>query len=165
MLLAHGAPANLTPLLPAQNPVWWEGAAAIFANCAFLLCGFQAVSQVVEEKSGPPAIFHPVPHPGADGYRRRRLLLRGGAGHRHHDALASLPPHSLAFVEVTRLAARRPVLVPLVLVIAILSLLKTWNGCFLMASRTLIALTREGLMPAWMNKWHGRTGVPRPSCW
>jgi APA family basic amino acid/polyamine antiporter len=47
-------------------------------------------------------------------------------------------------------------------VIAILSLLKTWNGCFLMASRTLIALTREGLMPAWMNKWHGRSGVPAP---
>ena len=45
------SPANLVPLLPAQNPGWWEGAAAIFANCAFLLCGFQAVSQVVEEKS------------------------------------------------------------------------------------------------------------------
>ena len=51
LLLSHGAPANLVPLLPAQNPVWWEGAAGIFANCAFLLCGFQAVSQVVEEKS------------------------------------------------------------------------------------------------------------------
>jgi APA family basic amino acid/polyamine antiporter len=49
-----------------------------------------------------------------------------------------------------------------VLVIAILSLLKTWNGCFLMASRTLIALSREGLMPGWMNKWHGRSGVPAP---
>ena len=74
----------------------------------------------------------------------------------------SLPPHSLAFVEVTRLLPGGQLLVPLVLVIAILSLLKTWNGCFLMASRTLIALTREGLMPAWMNKWHGRTGVPAP---
>ena len=63
---------------------------------------------------------------------------------------------------MSRLLPAGQVLVPLVLVIAILSLLKTWNGCFLMASRTLIALTREGLMPAWMNKWHGRSGVPAP---
>jgi APA family basic amino acid/polyamine antiporter len=162
LMLGHGAPANLAPLLPAQNPVWWEGAAAIFANCAFLLCGFQAVSQVVEEKSARL--------PFSTLFRILVLTVVAAAGFYCVVVIGtavmmpwrSLPPHSLAFVEVTRLLPGGQVLVPLVLLIAILSLLKTWNGCFLMASRTLIALTREGLMPAWMNKWHGRSGVPAP---
>ena len=50
-MLFRGHAANMAPLLPASEPVWWQGAAGIFANCAFLLCGFQAISQVVEEKS------------------------------------------------------------------------------------------------------------------
>jgi amino acid transporter len=162
LLLSHGATANLVPLLPAQNPVWWEGAAGIFANCAFLLCGFQAVSQVVEEKSARL--------PFSTLFRILVLTVVAASGFYCVVVVGtavmmpwpSLPPHSLAFVEVSRLLPAGQVLVPLVLVIAILSLLKTWNGCFLMASRTLIALTREGLMPAWMNKWHGRSGVPAP---
>lgn len=162
LLLGHGAPANLAPLLPAQNPVWWEGAAAIFANCAFLLCGFQAVSQVVEEKSARL--------PFSSLFRILVLTVVAASGFYCVVVLGtaimmpwpSLPPHSLAFVEVSRLLPGSDILVPLVLVIAILSLLKTWNGCVLMASRTLIALQREGMMPAWMNKWHGRTGVPGP---
>jgi APA family basic amino acid/polyamine antiporter len=162
LMLSHGAPANLTPLLPAQNPVWWEGAASIFANCAFLLCGFQAVSQVVEEKSARL--------PFSTLFRILVLTVVAASGFYCVVVIGtaimmpwpSLPPHSLAFVEAARLLPASRVLVPLVLVIAILSLLKTWNGCFLMASRTLIALTREGLMPAWMNKWHGRSGVPAP---
>ena len=162
LLLSQGAPANLAPLLPAHGPVWWEGAAAIFANCAFLLCGFQAVSQVVEEKSAHL--------PFSTLFRILVLTVVAAAGFYCVMVLGtaimmpwlSLPPNSLAFVEVSRLLPGGQVLVPLVLLVAILSLLKTWNGCFLMASRTLIALTREGLMPAWMNKWHGRSGVPAP---
>lgn len=162
LMLGHGAPANWVPLLPAQNPVWWEGAAAIFANCAFLLCGFQAVSQVVEEKSARL--------PFSALFRILVLTVVAASGFYCVVVLGTaimmpwqtLPPHSLAFVESARLLPGGNVLVPLVLVIAILSLLKTWNGCVLMASRTLIALQREGLMPQWMNKWHGRSGVPGP---
>ena len=162
LMLGHGAPTNWVPFLPAQNPVWWEGAAAIFANCAFLLCGFQAVSQVVEEKSARL--------PFSTLFRILVLTVVAASGFYCVVVLGtaimmpwgSLPAHSLAFVESARLLPGGTVLVPLVLVIAILSLLKTWNGCVLMASRTLIALMREGLMPAWMNKWHGRSGVPAP---
>jgi APA family basic amino acid/polyamine antiporter len=161
-MLSHGAPANWAPLMPAQNPAWWEGAASIFANCAFLLCGFQAVSQVVEEKSARL--------PFSTLFRILVLTVVAASGFYCVVVLGTaimmpwqnLPPHSLAFVESARLLPGGTVLVPLVLVIAILSLLKTWNGCFLMASRTLIALSREGLMPGWMNKWHGRSGVPAP---
>jgi amino acid transporter len=73
-----------------------------------------------------------------------------------------LPAHSLAFVEAARLLPWGQVLVPLVLLIAIMSLLKTWNGVFLMAARTIIALERNGMLPGWLGKWQGRTGVPAP---
>jgi amino acid transporter len=162
LMLFHGDAANLAPLLPAREPVWWQGAAGIFANCAFLLCGFQAISQVVEEKSAHV--------PFRTLFRILVLAIAAAGGFYCLVVIGtaitmpwpSLPPHSLAFVEATRVLPTGQVLVPLVLVIAMLSLVKTWNGVFLMASRTLIALTREGFLPPWMNRWRGRSGVPAP---
>ena len=162
LMLAHGSTGNLAPLLPAGKPVWWQGAAGIFANCAFLLCGFQAISQVVEEKSERMS-FQTV---------FRVLVLSIGAATGFYCVVViatssmiswpSLPANSLAFVEATRLLPWGQVLVPLVLLAAMFSLVKTWNGVFLMAARTMIALTRNGLLPGWMNRWHGRSGVPAP---
>ena len=162
LMLFHGHSANLAPILPANDPAWWQGAAGIFANCAFLLCGFQAISQVVEEKSAR------VPFQAL--FRILVLAIAAAAGFYCLVVLGtsitvpwqSLPPHSLAFVEATRLLPFGRVLVPMVLMIAMLSLVKTWNGVFLMAARTVIALVRSGFLPAWMNKWHGHSGVPAP---
>jgi len=162
LMPSHGKAANLAPLLPTAAPVWWQGAAGIFANCAFLLCGFQAISQVVEEKSQHV--------PFGTLFRILVLAIAAAAGFYCLVVVGtaitmpwpSLPPHSLAFVEATRQLPWARELVPLVLVIAMLSLVKTWNGVFLMASRTLIALAREGFLPSWMNRWHGRSGVPAP---
>lgn len=162
LMIFQGHAANLSPMLPAKEPVWWQGAAGIFANCAFLLCGFQAINQVVEEKSAHV--------PFADLFRILVLAIAAAAGFYCLVVIGtaitmpwqSLPPHSLAFVEATKLLPWGQVLVPVVLIIAMLSLVKTWNGVFLMASRTLIALAREGFLPAWMNKWQGRSGVPAP---
>ncbi len=162
LMLGHGKASNLVPLLPAHNPVWWKGAAGIFANCAFLLCGFQAINQLVEEKSDRLAF----------GTVFRILVLSVGAAALFYCLVSiataivipwrALPAHSLAFVEAARLLPGGQALVSLVLVIAIMSLLKTWNGVFLMAARTLIALERSGMLPAWLNKRQGRTGVPAP---
>jgi basic amino acid/polyamine antiporter, APA family len=162
LMLSQGHAGNLTPFLPAREPAWWQGAAGIFANCAFLLCGFQAISQVVEEKSAQVS-FQTV---------FRILVLSIGAATGFYCVVLiatgvmipwpSLPANSLAFVEGARLLAWGQVLVPLVLVIAMMSLVKTWNGVFLMAARTIIALVRNGFLPAWLNRWHGRSGVPAP---
>ena len=162
LMLGHGSAGNLAPLLPAAHPVWWQGAAAIFANCAFLLCGFQAISQVVEEKSERVS-FQTV-------FRILILAIGAATGFYCLVVIATgsmiswpqLPAGSLAFVEATRLLPWGQVLAPLVLLAALISLAKTWNGVFLMAARTMIALARNGLLPAWMNRWHGRTGVPAP---
>lgn len=162
LMLFQGDVGNLAPFLPAHEPVWWQGAAGIFASCAFLLCGFQAISQVVEEKSARVP-FQTV-------FRILVLAIIAAAsfycvvviGTAIMMPWPSLPPHSLAFVESTRLLAGGRVLVPVVLFIAMMSLVKTWNGVFLMAARTIIALVRNGFLPGWMNKWHGRSGVPAP---
>ncbi len=162
LMLCRGQAANLMPLLPARELVWWQGAAGTFANCAFLLGGFQAISQVVEEKSAH------VPFRAL--FRILVLAIGAAAGFYCLVVIAtaimvpwpSLAPNSLAFVEATRQLPWGRALVPLVLAIAMLSLVKTWNGVFLMASRTLIALVREGFLPAWMSRWQGRSGVPAP---
>jgi amino acid transporter len=162
LMVSQGGPENLVPFFPVHAPVWWQGAATIFAQCAFLLCGFQAISQVIEEKS------ERIPFKTVF----RILVLAIGAAAAFYCAVVigtaivspwrTLPPHSLAFVEATRLLPWGRVLVPLVLIIAMMSLVKTWNGVFLMAARTIIALTRNGFLPTWLNRWHGRSGVPGP---
>jgi amino acid transporter len=162
LMLFQGEPANLEPLLAPGKPAWWQGAAGIFADCAFLLCGFQAITQVVEEKSD------------RIGFRTlfRILVLSVGTAACFLCLVVvataimmpwlSLPPRSLAFVEAARLLPAGRLLVSVVLAVAIMSLLKTWNGVFLMASRTIIALTRSGLLSGWLNRWHGPSGVPAP---
>ncbi len=162
LMLFQGHARNLMPLLPVSRPVWWQGAAGIFADCAFLLCGFQAISQVVEEKSRHVS-FQTV-------FRILVLAIGAAAGFYCLVLVAtagmvswpSLTPGSLAFVEASRLLPGARMLVPLVLLTAMFSLVKTWNGVFMMAARTLIALARNGFLPAWVNKWHGRSGVPAP---
>jgi amino acid transporter len=162
LMFSQGAAANLEPLLPARQPVWWQGAAAIFANCAFLLCGFQAISQVVEERSAHVSfktLFRilVLAVAAATGFYCLVVLATGIVS-----PWLSIRAGSLAFVEAVRILPGGQILAPVVLVTAMLSLVKTWNGVFLMATRTLIALTRDGFLPPWLNRWHGRSGVPGP---
>ncbi|MEI9850555.1 MAG: amino acid permease [Sphingomonas sp.] len=64
-MLSNGDPAHLEPLLPNDAGTrWWAGAAVIFANAGFLFNGFQAVSQVIEERA-----------PGCRCARSARIML------------------------------------------------------------------------------------------
>jgi amino acid transporter len=162
LMLVEGTPANLQPLLPATAPVWWQGALGIFAQCAFLLCGFQAVSQLVEERAQHISLALVF----------RILVLAIGAATVFYClvviATATATPWSalsggrLAFVDAARNLSWGPVLAPLVLLTAMFSLVKTWNGVFMMAARTLIALARNDFLPAWASSAPGRSGVPLP---
>ncbi len=162
LMLFQGQSSNLQPLFPAIEPAWWKGALGIFANCAFLLCGFQAVSQLVEERSQQVSLRLVF----------RILILAIGAATGFYCFVviatasatpwAQLPAGSLAFVEAARSLPWGHVLAPVVLLTAILSLIKTWNGVFMMAARTLIALTRNQFLPAWFNRGRGLSGVPAP---
>lgn len=162
LLFSQGDAKNLAPLLPSHNPVWWQGAAGIFANCAFLLCGFQAISLVVEERSAHVSfklLFRILllAVGAATGFYCLVVLATGIAS-----PWQSIPTGSLAFVEAVRIMPGGQTLAAVVLIAAMLSLVKTWNGVFLMASRTMIALMREGFLPQGLNRWHGGSGVPGP---
>ncbi len=162
LMLVEGGSVNLQPLFPISAPVWWQGALGIFAQCAFLLCGFQAVSQLVEERSAHVSLR----------WVFWILILAIGTATTFYClvviATAAATPWStmsggrLAFVEAARSLSWGPVLAPMVLLTAMLSLVKTWNGVFMMAARTLIALARNGFLPAWVNRKPGRSGVPAP---
>jgi amino acid transporter len=162
LMLFQGQPSNLEPLFPAAAPVWWHGALGIFAQCAFLLCGFQAVSQLVEERA----------HHISLRLVFRILVLAIGAATVFYCLVvvstatatpwAALPAGSLAFVDAVRGLRWGHVLAPLVLLTAMFSLVKTWNGVFMMAARTLIALTRNGFLPSLFARAPGRSGVPLP---
>ena len=162
LMVFQGYSLNLQPLFPAAGPVWWQGALGIFAQCAFLLCGFQAISQMVEERASHISLRLVF----------RILVLAIGAATVFYClvvvATATATPWSvltggkLAFVDAARTLVWGHVLAPAVLLTAMLSLVKTWNGVFMMAARMLIALTRNGLLPALFSRSPGRSGVPAP---
>jgi amino acid transporter len=163
LMLFFGHAENLSPIFPQVRPVWWQGAARIFADCAFLLGGFQSISQLVEEKS-----VH-IPFQSV----LKILVISVSAATLFYCSVVigtaisvpwpDLPAHSLAFVEAARVLPGGSIIVPLVLIIAMISLLKTWNAVFLMAARTIIALVRNGFLPAWLNSWQGPAGIPAPA--
>jgi amino acid transporter len=158
-----GHAGNLAPIFPRAQPVWWQGAARIFADCAFLLGGFQSISQVVEEKSAH-ILFRSVLTILVVSIGAASLFLCSVViGTAISVPWPDLPVHALAFVEAARVLPGGSVLVPLVLIIAMISLLKTWNAVFLMAARTIIALVRNGFLPGWLNGWQGPAGIPAPA--
>ncbi|MBL8271074.1 APC family permease [Steroidobacter sp.] len=158
---AFGSFSNLQPAWErVADDRWWRGALWIFALSAILLNGFQAIPQAVEERSSSvslrtvagtivasilcAALFYVL------------ILL---------SAASMMPWHELAQADlaVVAAAARLPgggVWVDVVLIIAIVSLFKTWNGVTFMAARLTLAAARHGLLPAPLARLHARHGSP-----
>ncbi len=147
-MIFRGDPANLVPLFPDNSSTrWWSGAALMFANCAFFLTGFQAVSQLVEERSKQMSLSSfgriLVASVAAAAFFYCLVVLAVGSI-LPWTGLAGVP---LAFIEGAKTLPYSNIVVPLILTVVIMSLLKTWNGVFMMSARTLIALARTGFLP------------------
>ncbi|RYE04311.1 MAG: APC family permease [Sphingomonadales bacterium] len=147
-MIFRGSPANLLPLFPDNSSVrWWSGAALMFANAAFFLTGFQAVSQLVEERSKRISLRSfgriLVASVAAAVSFYCFVILAAGSILPWTD-LAGMP---LAFIEGAKTLPFGDIVVPLILTVVIMSLLKTWNGVFMMSAKTLIALARAGFLP------------------
>ncbi|MCW3838099.1 APC family permease [Sphingomonas canadensis] len=161
-MLGNGTPANLQPLFPSDSETrWWAGAAAIFANAAFLFNGFQAISQVVEERA--PGL--PLKTIG-----RVMLITIAAAGAYYCLTILAVsmvaPWRETAHAEMATLAATEKlpggaVLGSVLLLLVMASLIKTWNSVFVMAIRTLVALGRERMVPEWLAETDGTSGTPR----
>jgi len=161
-MLAHGRAVNLQPMFPNNAEFSWrEGAIAILASAAFLLNGFQTVSQMIEERAAHIS-FRTV------GWMMMGVIMAAAAFYcLAIIATAALTPwQELAKTELPVIAGARllpggQILAPVVILATMASLIKTWNSVFLVAVRTLIALGRENMIPAAFAEVDARTGTPR----
>lgn len=160
-MLADGSLTNWQPVFPSDGEaVWWRGAAVIFASAAFLFNGFQTVSQMIEERDAHLSLR-------TIGRIMLGVVLAAGVYYCLVIAAASsvIPWRKLANAELAMVTATEAlpggnILVVLLLISVIASLIKTWNSVFAAAIRTLVALGREGMVPAWLSATDAR-GTPR----
>lgn len=151
---------NLTPAFGSVSGApWWQGSAWIFANCAFMLNGFQAIPMVIEEKA--PFVT----------LRRSSLIVIAtvGCGALFYcfvvaaTAIAypwqSLGP-GIAINTVLRAVPGGEIPATLILLAGAVSLIKTWNSFMLMASRMLMSMARAGLFPVAFARINSAYGVP-----
>ena len=159
-LLVHGSAGHLAPFFPSDiKSTWYFGALNIFVGCAFFLNGFQAIAQVVEERSGQvplrrlagtmvlsvalAALFYCICIIAVSGAAPWRSSARSDMA-----IVAALNAHPFG-----RLLSM------VVLITATASLLKSWNGVFVMLTRVIIALAREAMLPSSLAVT--TNGVPR----
>jgi basic amino acid/polyamine antiporter, APA family len=159
--LLYGHAVNFEPLWSrSEDTQWWRGAAWIFASCAFLLNGFQAIPMAIEERGGKTSLR---------GVAATIVVSIGVACAFYCfviiAASASVPwqqlaKSDLAMVMVTATLPWGDALTALLLIVTIFSLLKTWNAVLLSAARMLFAMSRAGFFPARYCAVHSRYGSP-----
>lgn len=160
-IVAFGSAVNIMPLFGvAGGGPRWDGIFWVFASCAFFLYGFPAIPQAVEERAPGVGIqtvarLIPIVIVAATAFYIAIVITT---------AMAAPWPESagrqLAMAEAIRRLPAGSALAAAILVAAAASILKTWNGVMLMAARMLLALSREGFLPAAMARAHPRFGTP-----
>lgn len=158
---AFGSFENMQPTWArAADGRWWRGALWIFALSAILLNGFQTIPQAVEERSSEISLRAVAGTIAASILYAALfyvLILLSASSMMPWQELAQ------ADLAVVAAAARLPggtVWLDAVLIIAIISLFKTWNGVVFMAARLTLAAARAGLLPAPLARLHPRHGSP-----
>jgi amino acid transporter len=160
-LLYFGKVSNAAPLFAATDGgSWWLGAGSMFAFCAYGLNGFQAIPQTIEERStrvslravskilvvsiGLATLFYCAVVFSVSVAAPWRASTRSPLA---AAAAAAAVPHG-GFVAAALLSATA------------ISLLKAWNGIFLMATRLVVVMARVGLVPAALARVSPRFGSP-----
>ena len=160
-LLAYGSAHNLTPLFAATHGRnWWLGSGAIFAFCAYGLNGFQSIPHAVEERSGNTSLR-------AIGWIIMGCICAAAAFYCLVVIAASVigPWQDLVSAPLPTVAAVRNLPHGQAFALALLiataaSLLKAWNGVFMMAVRLLVAMARAECVPAVFARLHPRSHSP-----
>ena len=160
-MLFAGHAENMQPFFAgdARRP-GWHGILAIFAMTAFLLNGFQAIPQAIEERDAGisltsvarlmmlsiagSVLFYWLVIAGTAGMQPWRELI--GVDLATAVAASKLPIGALASKAL--------------LLAALASLIKTWNAMIIMASRLTVAMARAGMMPSHYADVHPSRGSP-----
>jgi amino acid transporter len=164
LLLVDGSAHNTTPLFAATNGRnWWLGSGAIFAFCAYALNGFQTIPHAVEERSGNTSLR-------AMGWIIVGSIIAAALFYCLVVIAASVmvPWQGLVSAPLPMVAAARNLphgetFAMVLLIATAASLLKAWNGVFMMAVRLLVAMARAGCVPAVFARLHPRFQSPAPA--
>jgi amino acid transporter len=148
LMLTQGHATNTHPIWGTTNgKPWWLGAGGLFAFCAYTLNGFQAIPQMIEERSDKAPLRLVctilVASIGA-GTLFYCLVILSASFAAPWPVLASAP---LATAAAAAHLPHGHVLSSILLCVTAASLLKAWNGIFMMAVRLLVAMARVGLFP------------------
>lgn len=139
-----GKTAHMQPLFQenATGAIAWSGVFAVFATAPFWYGGFNAIPQVMEEKTGRTML-------NTVGRVMLLSLTVGIVFYCVVIAAASMaaPWHELvsqemATVAAFRIAFRSPIWANLVLIAGFCGIITAWNAVFIAASRVLFALGR-----------------------
>jgi APA family basic amino acid/polyamine antiporter len=161
LMLTSGHVANAQPFWATANgQPWWLGTGSLFAFCAYGLYGFQAIPHAIEERShkielrtiskilvisiGAAAVFYCFV-----------IISASLAAPWMKSLSASLPAAAAA-----RAVPHGQVLSAALLCATAASLLKAWNGIFMMAVRLLVAMARAGAFPRSLARLDRRFNTP-----
>ena len=164
LLLVNGSAHNTTPLFAATNGRnWWLGSGAIFAFCAYALNGFQTIPHAIEERSGNTslrAIGWIIVGSICAAALFYCLVVIAASVIVPWQGLVSAP---LPMVAAVRNLPHGETFAMVLLIATAASLLKAWNGVFMMAVRLLVAMARAGCVPAMFARLHPRFQSPAPA--
>ena len=160
-LLGNGDAAHLRPLFATTNgKPWWLGAFGIFSFCAYALNGFQTIPQAIEERSGRTnlrTIGMVIIASVAAAAAFYCLVVIAASVATPWQRLVAEP---LPMIAAAGTLPRGALVQQVLLIATAVSLLKAWNGVFMMAVRLLVAMARAGYVPASFASLHTRLGSP-----
>lgn len=161
LMLAHGDPVHAQPLMgTTTGKPWWLGTFAIFSFCAYALNGFQAIPQAIEERSANTRL-------GSIGLMIVLSIAAAAAFYCLVVIAASLSMpwqrlvnESLPMITAASTLPHGQIAARILLVATAVSLIKAWNGVFMMAVRLLVAMARTGYVPSRFARLHPRLASP-----
>jgi amino acid transporter len=146
--LLRGHPANLQPLVREGGAVSWQaGTLAIFSTGLVWFAGFQAVPQMMEERSdavSPRSIAHIMALSVAVAAAFYALVIVAVSMAKPWVSLLNAP---MATVAALQDLAPGGILAKVVLGAGALAVLKAWNSTFTVAVRTVFVQARAGFLP------------------
>jgi APA family basic amino acid/polyamine antiporter len=169
LLLVSATTGNSRNLLPAFSSSSGSdsltGMLWVFSTCSMLLYGFPATLHLIEERRRDVEVRTATNYMiagivGAAAFYA--LLVLAAASLKPWRELINVAlPAAQAFDGI----ARGGWISRAVVIIALASLLKTWNGVLMMASRLLAAQASAGLLPMALSRMDDRSLAPRNAVW
>jgi APA family basic amino acid/polyamine antiporter len=169
LLIASGVAGHGRNLIPAFSSASGgdsvTGILWVFSTCSMLLYGFPATLHLIEERRRDIEVRSATNYMiggivGAAAFYS--LLVLAAASLQPWRELIDLSlPAASAFDGI----ARGGWISQAVVIVALASLLKTWNGVLMMASRLLAAQASAGLLPESLGRIEDRSRAPRSAVW